>query len=208
MFVARRVSGWNRRRKWELFLERLRPDASTTILDVGFNPFEATATTNYLEKHYDHLENITALGVEDPGEFSTRYPEVRAVRYDGDAFPFPDQTFDICWSNTVIEHVGDRDAQLLFLKEARRVARHVYLTTPNRHFPIEVHSRVPFLHWLPKPMFDRFLRRIGKGWAAGDYMRLLTKRELNGLLREAGFSSVEIIPNRIAGLPIDFVVLA
>ncbi len=67
------------------------------------------------------------------------------------------------WSNAVLEHVGTRDDQLLFLREVRRVGRRVFLTTPNRHFPVEVHTRTPLLHWLPKPVFERYLRLHRQG---------------------------------------------
>ena len=43
-----------------------------------------------------------------------------------------------------------------FLQELMRVARHGYVTTPNRYFPVETHTRVPLLHiLLPKRIFDR-----------------------------------------------------
>jgi len=37
----------------------------------------------------------------------------------------------------VIEHVGDEDAQLLFLNEMMRVAKNVFFTTPNKYLPVE-----------------------------------------------------------------------
>jgi len=179
-----------------------------SVLDVGFSNKEYSDTDNFLEKHYPYPEQITALGIDEPTLFHKRYPAVRAVQYDGSIFPFPDQSFDICWSNAVVEHVGERDDQLRFLKEIRRVAQHGYITTPNKFFPVEVHTRVPLLHiLLPKRLFDRFLRYIGKGWATGSYMRLLSKRDLDRLLRDAGFTSYRIVQNRIGLWTLDFVVL-
>ncbi len=138
MSIAYRISGANRKRKYALFQREFPIHETTTVLDVGYADDEYSETDNYLERHYPHPHNITALGVVEPKKFHQRYPQVNTVVYDGKVFPFTDKQFDICWSNAVIEHVGDRDRQLLFLREIKRVSRSAYITTPNRHFPVEV----------------------------------------------------------------------
>jgi SAM-dependent methyltransferase len=207
---AYRVSGYNRKRKWALFERLVRPSPELTVLDVGFNDIEHSATDNYIEKHYPWRDRITALGIDTPVQFPERYPEVKAVQYDGTTFPFDDDPFDVCWSNAVLEHVGRHanrwEAQVHFLREIDRVSRTAFITTPNKRFPVEVHTRTPLLHWLPKRWFDGYLRKRGQDWAAGDYMDLLTKRDLVRLLREAGISDYRIIENKIAGMTLDFAI--
>ena len=127
--------------------------------------------------------------------------------YDGKIFPFEDKCFDVCWSNAVIEHVGDYDRQLLFLNEIKRVAKNAYITTPNRFFPIEVHTRTPFLHYLPKPVFDQYLNVVGKGWAAGDYMYIRSYSEIQKLLADAGIKNFIVKRNRLMFWTIDFVIM-
>ena len=53
------------------------------------------------------------------------------------------------FSNAVIEHVGGRAEQRRFVDESLRVAPRAFVTTPNRWFPVEVHTRLPLVHWLP-----------------------------------------------------------
>lgn len=206
---AQRVSHWNRTRKWALFLREVAPDTETRVLDVGYQDVQYQRADNFLEEHYEWPAQITALGVEEPTHFSQRYPEVRVITYDGrSSWPFGDASFDVVWSNAVLEHVGDRDAQLHFLREARRVGKRVFLTTPNRGFPIEVHSRLPFIHWLPKRGLDAALRLFGHEGFTGDYMRLLSSRELRRLLAEAGYADhYQIVRNRLGGFTLDFVIL-
>lgn len=207
MSLAYEISALNRRRKWRLFLKVIAPTSSMRVLDVGFSEEEFSATDNFLEKHYPHPEKVTALGIDAASRFRERYPEVTVVRYAGGAFPFADQSFDVAWSNAVIEHVGDRSRQLLFLREVRRVARRAFLTTPNRLFPVEVHTRIPLLHYLPKRLFDRCLRLLGKEWATGDYMNLLSHSSLRELLADAGIDEFQIVRNRLGGFTLDFVVI-
>ena len=109
MSLAYKISAWNRNRKWRLFLDKIKPNKDAKILDVGFNDIEYSATDNYLEKNYRYPENITALGFDNNSrEFAKRYRQVKAVYYQGGIFPFANNYFDICWSNAVLEHVGDR----------------------------------------------------------------------------------------------------
>jgi SAM-dependent methyltransferase len=206
-YLAATVSRANRERKWRIFLDEYAPTAMHRVLDVGFSEKEYSPVDNFVEKHYPHPEQLTALGVDDTVDFIRRYSKVKVVRYEGGRFPFEDNAFDICWSNAVIEHVGGWQAQTEFLSEVRRVARNAFVTTPNRWFPIEVHTRTPFLHYLPKRVFDRYLTAVGKKWATGDYMHLLSGRQLKRLLAEAGIFDYRLIRNRVGGFTVDFVVL-
>lgn len=207
MTLAHRISTYNRRRKWDLFLKEFAPTREMRVLDVGFSEAEHFGAANYIEKHYPYPEMLTALGVDIPVQFKARYPKVTAIHYGGGRFPFEDKAFDILWSNAVIEHVGDRNEQLEFLRETRRVAKRAFITTPNRFFPVEVHTCTPLLHYLPKNVFDRYLALTGKQWATGDYMRLLSAADLRSLLSDAGIAHYRVIRNRFLAFTMDFVVL-
>ncbi len=207
MLLAYKISTYNRRRKWDFFLTELKPTKESKILDVGFSENEWNEADNFIEKYYPYPENITVLGIETPQKFLERYPKVKAVKYDGKKFPFSDKEFDICWSNAVIEHVGDKERQLLFLKEIKRVAKTAFITTPNRYFPIEVHTRIPLLHYLPKKYFDKFLYLIGKERFAGDYMLLLSLKDIKKLLFRAGIKNYKIIKNRFFLFTLTFIII-
>ena len=129
------------------------------------------------------------------------------VQYEGDLFPFDNDAFDLCWSNAVLEHVGDDAAKVRFLSEIARVSGRSFVTTPNKFFPVEPHTRVPLLHLLPKRAFDAFLHRVGKSWATGTYMDLLGRRRLKSLLDRAGIEDYELHNNRIGPFTMDFVVI-
>jgi hypothetical protein len=74
------------------------------------------------------------------------------------------------YSNAVIEHVGGHERQQAFVRESLRVGRRVFLTTPNRWFPIEVHTRLPLVHWLPQPLATRVYELAGKPWARENHL--------------------------------------
>jgi len=206
--IAYQISAQSRKKKFEQFLTLLSPKPGEAILDVGVNTTEYSGTDNYLEKFYSSPEKITAVGVGDIGTFQARYPKVRAVSGDGRTLPFSDHTFDISYSNAVIEHVGSHDNQRRFLSELYRVSGRGYLTTPNRHFPVELHTRIPLLHlFLSRKNFDFVATKIGKSWATGDYMTLLSESDVRTLFAQVGIHEYKLIKNRFCGLVMTFTVI-
>jgi SAM-dependent methyltransferase len=178
MRLADSISLRSRERKLRLLLDELRPTAATSVLDVGadelgFGDGDGCATMNFFEESYPWPERITALGVHDGEGFRARYPNIAYVQGDACARPFADGAFDVVFSNAVIEHVGGRTRQRQFVSEALRVGRRVFITTPNRRFPIEVHTRLPLVHWLPDAMSHRVYRAAGKEFATD--VHLLTR---------------------------------
>ncbi len=203
--IIDRTSDNNRERKFKLFCELFNLDSNTKILDVGAAEKEYRLTGNLLEKRYPNPENITVLGVDNYKQFRYRYPKVKLVRYKEGRFPFKDKSFDVCWCNAVIEHVGDREKQSFFLKEISRVAKSAFITTPNRFFILESHSRVLLLHYLPRNIFNKFLS-ITKNTYPGHLIHLLGFNDIIKLLKKSELAEFEIIRNKLLGLTVDFVI--
>jgi ubiquinone/menaquinone biosynthesis C-methylase UbiE len=105
---------------------------------------------------------------------------MRFVVADGCDLPFEDDSFDYVHSSAVLEHVGSRERQARMLAESARVARKgVWHTTPNRWYPVELHTQLPFLHWLPPVRFRAFLRVLGHAeLAREENLNLMTTRDL------------------------------
>lgn len=196
----------SRSNKYDLFLAQTCIEKSSQLLDVGVADSEYSPYDNFLEKHYPYAESITALSIFPLDEFRERYPKVKTVVFAGGTFPFFDNQFDVVHSNAVIEHVGSFDKQVDFVKEIVRVGLMFYFTTPSRFFPVETHTNLPFLHYLPKAIFDRILRMLGKSWATGGYMNLLSKRDLVRLMESAGIVDYRIFTKRLLGFPLHYTV--
>jgi ubiquinone/menaquinone biosynthesis C-methylase UbiE len=201
----------SREMKHKQFISFCKPNKSKTVLDVGVQNEDHKDSDNFLVKNYQFPEKITGLGVEELSDFNKKYPKVKTITYDGTLFPFRDNQFDSIWSNAVIEHVGVIERQQLFLNEMIRVAKNkVFFTTPNRGFPVEIHTRAPIVHWLPRAIANKFYTLIGKQWAAGDYMFLLYKRDVIKLLENAKKElhfEYKLIENKFLGLTATFSIL-
>jgi SAM-dependent methyltransferase len=114
--------------------------ASTRILDVGGTP--ANWALLRVRPQVTMLNLPRALESADDG-----LPWIFA---DGRHLPFRDKAFDVVFSNSVIEHVGDSLRQEQFAREIARVAIRYFVQTPNRWFPVEHHLLTPLVHFLPR----------------------------------------------------------
>jgi hypothetical protein len=198
---ASRVSFHVRRRMFQLFMEVMRPGPQTRVLDVGVTNDETQRESNYFEQMYPYPQNITCVGTEDGSHLAARYPglQYRQVRA-GDPLPFRDREFDVVFSNAVIEHVGSRADQAAFARELCRVGQSFFVTTPDRRFPVEHHTGLPFLHYLPPGVFRSMLRGTRyRHWAEESNLNILTARELARLFPAT--VRVEVRSIRLAGLP-------
>ena len=131
------------------FVSELRVTADSTVLDVGGTPFN----WSFLPFR-PHIVLLNTVREERP-ELGWTF-----VAGDGRSLPFRDRSFDIVFSNSVIEHVGDEAEQRRFASEAARVGRQYWIQTPDRHFPVEPHLLTPFLHLLPRRWQSRIARRF------------------------------------------------
>jgi hypothetical protein len=196
--VTSRLTAASRRRRFESFMAIMRPGPKDRILDVGVIDTSWRAS-NFLEVSYPWRHRITAVSLEEMLHFQGAFPEVLVVIADGRDLPFDDDEFDIGFSNAVVEHVGSRADQARFVSEMVRTCRRVWISTPNARFPIDPHTLLPFVHWLPRGVRDRLLRWIGQGrWADEAMLNPLSARDLLGL-----FPATErprLVRQRMAGM--------
>jgi hypothetical protein len=184
-----------RRRRMARFFALLAPSQEIHLLDIG-----GTLQTWRTESKHSPQFAVTLINIRSNGQIE----DDRFTSIDGDAteLPFADNAFDIAFSNSVIEHVGTWEKQQAFAREARRVARKLWVQTPARSFPIEAHLLAPYIQYLPKSLQHRIVRWTPRGILQPDVVheivdevRLLTYREIKEL-----FPDCLILKERVLGL--------
>ncbi|MDB5430897.1 MAG: Methyltransferase type 11 [Caulobacter sp.] len=179
--LSERVMIAARDRIYADFLRLCRPTATDRILDVGVSDVVGDGA-NMLERKYPHPQNITAVGLGAGQDFRAAFPQVAYQRIaPGEPLPFADLSFDIVTSNAVIEHVGGPERQAAFVAELARVARQVFISAPNRWFPVEHHTAIPLLHYT-RPTFAIACKALGKtSWLEEDELVLVGPKDLRAL---------------------------
>jgi hypothetical protein len=191
---------WFKPRRVKLFYDTFAITKDTKVLDLGGGP----VFWELAQAQGRPLPRVTILNIRPP-----RGPlpaSVLSVTGDAKAAPFDDFSFDIAFSNSLIEHLTDDQSQRSFAAEVVRLARNYFIQTPDKHFPVEPHYITPLIHWLPKSarrlLVRNFtvwgiLRRPTQEYVDGVVaeIRLLNKMEMAKL-----FPDAEIKSERFLGL--------
>jgi len=209
--IAEKLTLKSRRKKYDLFISVIRPKPQDKILDVGVAPYASYSfrSTNYLEKWFPHHENITALTNDDPErfkDFHKHFPMVKLVFGDGRNLEFPSNYFDIVFSNAVVEHVGKEEEQRKFIYELCRVGKRIFITTPNRWFPVDPHTLIPFAHWLPQKIKFWIYKKLGREyWAHLNHLNPLTPKNFLSLFPSE--KQVRLFKQSVLGIPCNLIAI-
>lgn len=198
-----------RTRMFEAFMTEFMPDRRETILDIGVTSDKSYTSSNYFEAFYPYKDRITAAGLDEGAiTLQSAYPGLKFVCANALALPFDDGSFDLIHSSAVLEHVGSIKNQGKMISECLRVCRRgVYLTTPNRWFPIEVHTGIPLVHWLPKTWGRSVFRSVGyEFFAREENLNLMTAADLCEILSEYSNYKYHIAHMRLLGWSSNLVV--
>jgi SAM-dependent methyltransferase len=190
---------------FRLFENYFQPGPDASVLDVGVTSDSQFAESNYFEKMYPYPHRITCVGTEDGSHLAEQFPGLNYQRVSsGQPLPFADRQFDVVFSNAVVEHVGSRESQARFIAELCRVGRAFFVTTPNRWFPVEHHTGLPLLHYLPAPIHRRILRPTKYSyWAEEENLNLLTASSFRGLFPSTVNATVRAVT--LFGVPSNLV---
>jgi hypothetical protein len=198
--IKRQMQRHWRQQRMAALLQRMSLHSGVRIIDVGGTPemweLDLDPTITNLD--------ITLLNL--PGMWNSWLPpfrhRYRFVEADACAdLPFADRAFDIAFSNSVIEHVGNEQQQQAFANTIRRLAPSYWVQTPSKWFPIESHCNLPFWWFYPTSLQQAWIRRWQRQkqefkWQQMSTTRVLSLRQLQVLFPEA-----QVYTEYVAGFP-------
>ena len=204
------VSHSARIKMYQHFVSLAKPTEKDKILDMGVTPDTVLVESNYFEKMYPYTQNITMSSVENASNLLQIFKGATFVQIrSGEGFPFEKRQFDILFCSAVLEHVGDDNNQRFFIQECMRVAKRIYLTTPNKYFPIEFHTYLPFIHYLPQHIHQKLLRALKLNfWAETSNLNLLTRKKIYAMIPDDLRKNVGVYYNRMFGLVTNLILYA
>jgi hypothetical protein len=192
---------WFRPRRVRLLFKLLNVTENTRVLDMGGGAiFWDLAASLGLQ-----IPQVTVLNIRPAGD--QERPFLKWIQGDARATQFDDRSFDLVFSNSLIEHLGDLKSQAKFALEVQRLAPNYFVQTPDRRFPIEPHLLAPFVHWLP----DGVRRRAIRNFSVWGLLNRPSSEKCEELVREirllSGSQMKELFPHanlvteRFMGLP-------
>ncbi len=191
-----------RRKRMAWFLDQMQLSKQVRILDVG-------GRANFWNELHQEVKLLDIVNVEGDRRSLTpveNRPWMRVGYGNALDLDFEDKSYDLVFSNSVIEHVQTWENQVKFACEAERVGKALWVQTPAREFFIEPHYIAPFIHWIPIPLRRKLIRWCTIwGWLERPTqqrideviaeIRLLSFKEFQSL-----FPNCEILRERFLGI--------
>jgi hypothetical protein len=184
---------------FNIFKKNTKYSPKKSIIDSGTTPNLDDLQNIILSKIKDN-KNITCLSNLNCKILLKKYSNIKKILIgDGRNNNLPNNSFDIVHSNATIEHVGSYKNQLLFIKECIRISKkYVFIQTPNRYYPLDFHTILPLIHWLPKNIHRKILKIIGLNfYSLEKNLNLLSKKDLINLCKELNIKNYKIIKYRL-----------
>jgi len=194
-----------RRKRFALFLSLISGlERPVHILDIG----GTESFWRMMELDPSSQVIVTLLNLT---ESQVTLPNITSITGDARSLNMSERSFEVVFSNSVIEHLGAYNDQLRMASEVRRVGKRYFIQTPNRFFPLEPHFLFPFFQFLPIKIRVWLIQNFNLGWirrtpdlpkamAIVESIRLLDKNEFASL-----FPGAAIHEEKVLGLTKSFV---
>lgn len=203
--IVNRVRAQARGKRARIFAENFTITSETRVIDIGSE--DGSAIARVLAGTCVRPQNVFIADINEAfvKAGQNQYGFTPIVIPESGTLPFPDQFFDVVYCSSVIEHVtipknevwGVRSArefmeralaqQAVFAREIRRLGKAYFVQTPNKWFPVESHTWLPFVGYLPRRLLIPILRITNRVWVkrtTPDWY-LLTARDMRVFFPDA-----------------------
>jgi hypothetical protein len=174
-----------RRQIFDWFVEKIGGTEGKVFLDHGSTPDTERGDSNcFIRFLHEAHARVYAASPEDVKKLERIFPGITVENWPLE--PTKMEKIDYLISSAVIEHVGSEEDQINFIANLFRFHAGVLLTTPNRSHWLEFHTKLPLIHWLPRPLHRVILNILGQSdWARESHLRVISKNELSSYIQEA-----------------------
>lgn len=116
---------------------------------------------------------------------------------------------DLIISSATIEHVGSTQNQINMVNNLIRLSKKIFVfTTPNKYYPLEFHTKLPLIHWLPKKIYRKILTFFGLGFFADEKnLNLLSKNDIRKIFTILNFAKFNILTVKLLWINSNFIVV-
>ena len=193
---------------FKIFIKNVRFNKKSKILDVGTTPI-LESHENIIFHQYKWKNNITGFSNQNCKILKKKFKSNKFLKGDAKNMKLKINTFDISFCSATIEHVGSYANQKKLISELFRISKnYVFLTTPNRSFPVDFHTKLPLIHLLPKYIHRKILKIIGLNYFATEKnLNLLFSKDIIRICRELKITDYKIFYNRLLFLKSNIILI-
>jgi hypothetical protein len=129
------------------------------VLDIGTTNDESFKSSNVIIKNLKNINKYKSISdqIITLKLFSKKYNKSITSKFSNKEIKI--FSSDLVISNATIEHVGSKKNQTKMLKNIINLTKKIFIIiTPNKNYPLDFHTKIPFVHWLPKKIYRKLLK--------------------------------------------------
>jgi len=158
----------------------------SSCLDIGTTEDFDNQSSNIIIKNFSKIKIKKSISDQNIDNSFFDISIKKSITEDLSLNEIEKLSSDLVIASATIEHVGSYEKQIKMFDNVIKLSKKFFvITTPNRFYPIDFHTKIPLLHWLPKPIHRMLLKTIGlKYFSDEDKLNLLTKKELIDIIKK------------------------
>ena len=164
------------------------------VVDIGTTNDQENPSSNIIIKNLQNFQVYKSISDQriDKGFFTKCLN--KSIVEEFTQIELDEYSSDLVISNATIEHVGNYQNQKKMINNIIKLSKKYFIViTPNRFHPVEPHSKLPFLHWLPKTVHRKLLSFLGHSiLSKEENLNLLSKKDIHQIMSSFQNISYEI----------------
>ncbi len=164
------------------------------ILDIGTTENSSHKSSNAIIKNLKYFKEYKSISNQKITSSFFKEKLNKSITDDFNESEIDKFKSDVVVSNATIEHVGSLEKQIKMCRNISLLSKKYFIIiTPNRYHPLEFHSKLPLLHWLPKKIHRLVLSLLGFHMLAKEAnLNLLSKNDLVKIMKKINITNYEI----------------
>tara|TARA_B110000914_G_C15336748_1_gene387308 strand:+ start:103 stop:771 length:669 start_codon:yes stop_codon:yes gene_type:complete len=181
----------------------------TDALDIGSTDDNNFESSNFLIKNINNIKHYKSLSNQVITDKFFSSSLIKSITDNLSVEEVDKFKSDLVISNATIEHVGSLEDQIKMISNIIRLSKKIFIiTTPNRFHPIDFHTKLPLIHWLPKKIHRKLLNMLNLNFfAKEDNLNLMSENDLKKALTNQNIKKYKIFHIRLFGFKSNFLVI-
>jgi len=178
----------------EIIKKFLRKKNIENVLDIGSTEDDNNSSSNYIIKNIGNYKVYKSISNQKIESNFFNQKLNKSITKNFSEQEINNFKSDLVISNATIEHVGSLENQIKMCKNIIKLSKKFFIIiTPSRSHPFEFHTKIPFLHWLPKRIHRNILNLIGLNFFADENnLNLLSKNDLILIMKKLNQTDYQI----------------
>ena len=164
------------------------------VLDVGTTKDEAHYSSNLIIKNLGNFREYKSISDQKINSSFFSKCIQKSITDELSLDNIQNLKADLVICNATIEHVGSLENQVKMCENIIKLSnKYFIISTPNRYHPIEFHTKIPFLHFLPKNIHRFILKLIGLDFFSKEAnLNLLSYKNLMEIMKKVKHQNFKI----------------